>query len=196
MSDNTENAAQASLDAVLQVKSLKSVSGGKRRKAVSKKGSSKKGSSKKSSRKLLELEGGKKKSKKGSSKKSSRKLLELEGGKKKSKKGSSKKSSRKLLELEGGKKKSKKGSRKMKREMPKFMKDVLEIKSKIKADDSSVKDGIPLTTLVSRMYKENDLQVSKTVSAYMSDKSGFAKKLAAVVKEMEAKRAAKKAGKA
>ena len=118
-------------------------------------------------------------SKKGSSKKGSGKLnLELDGGKRKSKKG------------------SKKGSRKMKREMPKPMQDVLNIKSKIKSDDSSIKDGIPLTTLVWKMYKENDLQIAKTVAAYMSDKSGFAKKLQAVAKEQAAKRAAKKAGKA
>lgn len=79
--------------------------------------------------------------------------------------------------------------------MPKPMKDVLNIKSKIKSDDSSIKDGIPLTTLVWKMYKENDLQVAKTVAAYMSDKSGFAKKLQAVAKEQEAKRAAKKKNK-
>ena len=102
----------------------------------------------------------------------------MPGGKRKSKKGS-----------------SKKGSRKMKREMPKPMQDVLNIKAKIKSDDSSIKDGIPLTTLVWKMYKENDLQVAKTVAAYMSDKSGFAKKLQAVAKEQEAKRAAKKANK-
>lgn len=153
------------------LKSMKAMSGGKRR--------SKKGSSKKGSRKLnLELDGGKRKSKKGSKKGSKKLNLELDGGKKKSKKGS-----------------SKKGSRKMKREMPKPMQDVLNIKSKIKSDDSSIKDGIPLTTLVWKMYKENDLQVAKTVAAYMSDKSGFAKKLQAVAKEQEAKRAAKKAGK-
>jgi len=152
------------------------------------------------------MPGGKRKSKKGS-KKGSRKLnLELDGGKRKSKKGSSKKGSRKLEldggshKLDGGKRKSKKGSskkgsRKMKREMPKPMQDVLNIKSKIKSDDSSIKDGIPLTTLVWKMYKENDLQVAKTVAAYMSDKSGFAKKLQAVAKEQEAKRAAKKANK-
>jgi hypothetical protein len=45
------------------------------------------------------------------------------------------------------------------------------------------------------MYKENDLQVAKTVKAYMDDKAGFAKKLQAVAKEQEAKRAAKKANK-
>jgi hypothetical protein len=83
----------------------------------------------------------------------------------------------------------------MKREMNKPMQDVLNIKSKIKSDDSSIKDGIPLTTLVWKMYKDNDNQVAKTVAAYMSDKSGFAKKLQAVMKEQEAKRAAKKAKK-
>jgi len=153
------------------LKSMKAMPGGARKRK-----------SKKGSKKLnLELDGGKRKSKKGSSNKGSKKgsrKLELDGGKKKSKKGS-----------------SKKGSRKMKREMPKPMQDVLNIKSKIKSDDSSIKDGIPLTTLVWKMYKENDLQVAKTVSAYMSDKSGFAKKLQAVAKEQEAKRAAKKASK-
>ena len=147
------------------------------------------------------MPGGKRKSKKGSkkgsSKKGSRKLnLELDGGKRKSKRGSSKKGSKKLnLELDGGKRKSKKGSRKMKGGVNKSFQDVLNIKSKIKSDDSSIKDGIPLTTLVWKMYKENDLQVAKTVSAYMSDKSGFAKKLQAVAKEQEAKRAAKKTNK-
>jgi hypothetical protein len=170
------------------LKSMKAMPGGKRK---SKKGS-KKGSHK------LELEGGKRKSKKGSKKGSHK--LDLEGGKRKSKKGSKKGSKKLNLELDGGKRKSKKGSskkgsRKMKREMPKPMQDVLNIKSKIKSDDSSIKDGIPLTTLVWKMYKENDLQVAKTVAAYMSDKSGFAKKLQAVAKEQEAKRAAKKANK-
>ena len=126
----------------------------------------------------------------------------MPGGKRKSKKGSKKGSSKKgsRKAMEGGKRKSKKesskkGSRKMKREMNKPMQDVLNIKSKIKSDDSSIKDGIPLTTLVWKMYKDNDNQVAKTVTAYMSDKSGFAKKLQAVMKEQEAKRAAKKAKK-
>ena len=166
------------------LKSMKAMPGGKRR--------SKKGSKKGSKKLNLELDGGKRKSKKGSKKGSKKLNLELDGGSHKLDGGSHK--------LDGGKRKSKKGSskkgsRKMKREMPKPMQDVLNIKSKIKADDSSIKDGIPLTTLVWKMYKENDLQVAKTVSAYMSDKSGFAKKLQAVMKEQEAKRAAKKANK-
>lgn len=179
MSDATAQSNGMDEKTLALLKSMKAMPGGKRRKS-SKKSSSKKGSSKKGSGKLnLELDGGKRKSKKGSSKKGSKKLnLELDGGKRKSKKG------------------SKKGSRKMKREMPKPMQDVLNIKSKIKSDDSSIKDGIPLTTLVWKMYKENDLQIAKTVAAYMSDKSGFAKKLQAVAKEQAAKRAAKKAGKA
>ena len=124
--------------------------------------------------------GGKRRSKKGSSKTSKKGSRKLDGGKRRSKKGSSKKGS------------SKKGSRKMKRVMNQSFKNVLEIKSKIKANDSSIKDGIPLTTLIWKLYKENDLQVAKTVKAYMDDKAGFAKKLAAVAKEQEAKRAAKK----
>jgi len=124
--------------------------------------------------------GSSKTSKKGSSKISKKGSRKLDGGKRRSKKGSSKKGS------------SKKGSRKMKRVMNQSFKNVLEIKSKIKANDSSIKDGIPLTTLIWKLYKENDLQVAKTVKAYMDDKAGFAKKLAAVAKEQEAKRAAKK----
>jgi hypothetical protein len=129
--------------------------------------------------------GGKRRSKKGSSKTSKKGSRKLDGGKRRSKKGSSKKGSSK-------KGSSKKGSRKMKRVMNQSFKNVLEIKSKIKANDSSIKDGIPLTTLIWKLYKENDLQVAKTVKAYMDDKAGFAKKLAAVAKEQEAKRAAKK----
>jgi hypothetical protein len=135
--------------------------------------------------------GGKRRSKKGSSKTSKK------GSSKTSKKGSSKTSKKGSRKLDGGKRRSKKGSskkgsRKMKREMNQSFKNVLEIKSKIKANDSSIKDGIPLTTLIWKLYKENDLQVAKTVKAYMDDKAGFAKKLAAVAKEQEAKRAAKK----
>ena len=170
MSDAGDQSNGMDANTLALLKSMKAMPGGKRR--------SKKGSKKGSKKLNLELDGGKRKSKKGSKKGSKKLNLELDGGKKKSKKGS-----------------SKKGSRKMKREMPKPMQDVLNIKSKIKSDDSSIKDGIPLTTLVWKMYKENDLQVAKTVSAYMSDKSGFAKKLQAVAKEQEAKRAAKKAGK-
>jgi hypothetical protein len=170
MSDADAQSNGMDANTLALLKSMKSMPGGKRK--------SKKGSKKGSKKLNLELDGGKRRSKKGSKKGSKKMNLELEGGKKKSKKGS-----------------SKKGSRKMKREMPKPMQDVLNIKSKIKSDDSSIKDGIPLTTLVWKMYKENDLQVAKTVSAYMSDKSGFAKKLQAVAKEQEAKRAAKKASK-
>jgi len=176
MSDmsNTNESGGMNANTIALLKSMKAMPGGKRR-TSSKKRSSKKGSSKKESR---TLDGGKRRSsKKGSSKMNDE---NLDDKKHKSKKGS---------------KGSKKGSRRMKREMPKPMQDVLNIKSKIKSDDSSIKDGIPLTTLVWKMYKENGLQIAKTVAAYMSDKSGFAKKLQAVVKEQAAKRAAKKAGK-
>ena len=196
MSDAVDQSNGLDEKSLALLKSMKAMPGGKRKsKKGSKKGSRKlelDGGSHKLDGGSHKLDGGKRKSKKGSKKGSKKLNLELDGGSHKLDVGSHK--------LDGGKRKSKKGSskkgsRKMKREMPKPMQDVLNIKSKIKSDDSSIKDGIPLTTLVWKMYKDNDNQVAKTVAAYMSDKSGFAKKLQAVMKEQEAKRAAKKAKK-
>jgi len=130
------------------------------------------------------LEGGKrrktkmnKKESKKSSKKNSRKLVG--GGKKASKKTS--------------KKSSKKSSRKMKREMPKPMQDVMELKNKIKSDNSNIKDGPGLTTVCWGLYKEVGNDVGKAYDKYKSMKDKFAKLVEEKTKEMAAKRAAKKA---
>jgi hypothetical protein len=183
--------------------------GAKRRskKAVPKKASKK--VSKKGSRKQkggfeeIVMEGGAKKRSKKSSKKSSKKgsrkqkggfeEMEMEGGaKKRSKKAASKKVSKKA-----SKKGSKKGMNGGKREMPQFMKDVLEIKRKLKGEFEQVKDGIPLTSLVSRVYKDNDKNVGKTVEAISKMvKSGeYAKQIKKITEDMAAKRAQKKAAK-
>lgn len=125
----------------------------------------------------------------------------LEGGKrrktkmtKKESKKSSKKSSRKLV---GGAKKSsrkssKKSSRKMKREMPKPMQDVMELKNKIKSDNSDIKDGPGLTTVCWGLYKEVGNDVTKAFDKYKSMKDKFARMVEDKTKEMAAKRAAKK----
>lgn len=125
-----------------------------------------------------------------------------DGGKRRMKKVSkktSKKSSRKLLD--GGKRKvskktskkgSKKGSRKMKREMPKPMQDVMELKNKIKKDNSDVKDGPGLTTVCWGLYKEANNDADKAFEKYKSMKDKFVKMVEDKTKEMAAKRAAKK----
>ena len=114
---------------------------------------------------------------------------------KKASKKASKKSSRKLLD--GGKRKSKKnskkGSRKMKREMPKPMQDVMELKNKIKKDNSDIKDGPGLTTVCWSLYKEASNDAAKAFDKYKSMKDKFAKMVEDKTREMAAKRAAKKA---
>jgi len=136
--------------------------------------------------------GGKRRVKKTSSKKGSKKLSQ-DGGKRRVKKTSSKKGSKKLSQ-DGGKRKSKKGSRKQKREMPKPMQDVMEIKNKIKADNKDVKDGPGLTTVVWGLYKGADNDSAKALDKYKSiGKEKFVKMVEDKIKEMAAKRAAKKA---
>ena len=135
--------------------------------------------------------------------------MELEGGKrrrssKKSSKKGSKKGSKKVMdfELEGGKRRkaskkaSKKGSKRsgMKREMNPAMKQVMELKGEIKKS-GDVKDGVALTVLAWELYKSNSNDLKKSVDEYKSDKDAFVKKFEKKVKEMEAKRAAKKAAK-
>ena len=124
----------------------------------------------------------------------------LEGGKrrrasKKEPKKGSKKGSRKLLDggkRKGSRKGSKKGSRKMKREMPKPMQDVMELKNKIKKDNSDIKDGPGLTTVCWGLYKGADNDLNKAFDKYKSMKDKFAKMVEEKTAEMAAKRAAKK----
>ena len=128
------------------------------------------------------LEGGKrrrasKKEPKKGSKKGSRKLLD--GGKRKASRKASKKS-------------SKKGSRKMKREMPKPMQDVMELKNKIKKDNSDIKDGPGLTTVCWGLYKGAGNDLNAAYEKYRSMKDKFPKMIEDKIAELAAKRAAKK----
>ena len=128
--------------------------------------------------------GGRRKGKKTASKKGSRKLSQ-DGGRRSGKRASSKKGSRKS---------SKKGSRKQKREMPKPMQDVMQIKNKIKANNKDVKDGPGLTTVVWGLYKGADNNATKAYEKYEAiGKEKFVKMVEEKIKEMAAKRAAKKA---
>ncbi len=127
-----------------------------------------------------------KKASKKHSKKHSKK--EQDGGAKKHSKKASKKAS---------KKGSKKHSKKMSREMNPFMKNVMEIKAVIKKDDSNVKDGPALSSVVSAYLKSGG-NVDKAVELYHKEKKSgdFKKKINESLDRMAKKRAEKKAAKA
>ena len=82
----------------------------------------------------------------------------------------------------------------MKREMPKPMQDVMELKNKIKKDNSDIKDGPGLTTVCWGLYKGADNNAAQAFKAYKDmSKEKFVKMVEDKIKEMAAKRAAKKA---
>jgi hypothetical protein len=118
----------------------------------------------------------------------------LDGGAKK-KKGS--KGSKKSKGSKGSKgKKMKGGDGEKKREMPKFMKDLMEIKADVKADDTSIKDGPALSKVLSSYLKSTG-DVQKAISMYKTEKKSgsFKKDYDAANKAIAAKRAQNKADK-
>jgi hypothetical protein len=78
--------------------------------------------------------------------------------------------------------------------MPTFMKNLLAVKAALKKDDSSVKDGPPLTKLVANLLKSNDLSVSATIAAAkkLMSSGKFSKQLEEIKEEMLQKRQDKK----
>jgi hypothetical protein len=113
---------------------------------------------------------------------------------KKNMKGGSKKSSKKA---------SKKGSKKgMKRELPQGLKDILELKSKLKdysaKSGKSVSQGADLTKVASDTLKANKNSVSDALSVLKKelDSGELAKRVEKAKKAMNENRAAKKAKKA
>jgi hypothetical protein len=156
--------------------------------------------------------GGAKKAKRGSRKSSKEqpKMVAKKGSRKGSKRGrkSSKRDDQSGGKRRGSKKGSKRGSKssrlsggdssddqpKKKKGINEFMKKLLAVKATLKKDDTSVKDGPPLTKLVSNLLKENDLSVSATIaSAKKLMSSGkFSKQLDDIKEEILKKRQDKK----
>ena len=86
---------------------------------------------------------------------------------------------------------------KAKRQMPKFLQEVMKIKAVIKADDSDIKDGPALTTVVSS-YLKSAGSVEKAIEHYHKlKKSGeFKKSYNDAAKRIADKRQKKKEDKA
>jgi len=129
--------------------------------------------------------GAKKRHSKKSSNKSSKKNMkrsEMMGGVKKSSKKNSKKS-------------SKKGGVKQAREMPQFMKNMLEVKKEVNAKHPDVKYGPPLIKVISEALKSKG-SVDKAVEHINSmSTSELKSKLDKIAEEIKEKRASKKASK-
>ena len=119
---------------------------------------------------------------------------------KKSSKKSSKKVSKKSSKMMGGakkssKKSSKKGGVKQSREMPQFMKDMLEVKKEVNIKHPDVKYGPPLIKVISEALKSKG-SVDKAVEHINSmSTSELKSKLDKIAQEIAEKRASKKASK-
>ncbi len=115
----------------------------------------------------------------------------MTGGKKRrsSKKASqTKKSSKRTSHTKKSSKKQRGGG---------YIQTVTAIKNKIKAKDSSINMGIPLTTLVAKYMKKNDNDEEKTTKYALSELSSgnLEKDLKKITEEQKRKREEKKANK-
>ena len=139
----------------------------------------------------FEQDGGAKK-KRVSSKKSKKESVDKP--KKKRTSGKKKKSTGK--KQSGGKRKKSSG-RKQKREMPKAMQDIQEVRRKIVAALASpdIKNDIPMAVVASSWLKSNGSDLDKALKAISSNKDDLKKQYNKVKKEQAEKREAKKAAK-